>query len=338
MQEICPKLDSICAARLRGLEDASTLDVSFEAASGKLKVTALWPLDERVINVPRSATRRVEVGVLTEDAPRNLEPHEIGLSGHLTVLGEHTEPSATLFAVPARHRSGEGEFYSQFITPTGLHPNLELRFESVKAPDSDDTCRLFTYLTLPKTLFADQYQFGDDLFLKSKNLTALTHTTLPVDLEAPAYATDVWGSNILLEVAKDAEISTVEIPLHLRYLEPSSSGLQDVKVPYPVVFWACNSSEDAKFSNSPFDKSSLGYDLLFDDAAVFWHVKPKPVSGSYLTNRINVPVLRDGSASWVELGTGAAVIVGCAWVLFVLVQVFMRREPPQKDVATKKTQ
>lgn len=315
----------MCQARVRSLHTASSLDISWDVTSSKLKATAMWPLTEQSINVPKSTERRTEVGVLAQDVPPNIGPHEIGVSGLLTVLGESKEPSPTLFSFPARHRVADGTFTSRFVTPAGLHPSLQLSLDSVKQPESaDNSCHLYSYLTLPNTIFADKYQLGDDLFLASKNLTSLRYTTLPVDLEAPAYTTAVWGSSIMLELAPGDTSWTAEVPLHLRYLRPSSTGHVDVELPYPALFWACDAEADAKFDTNPFDRTRIGYDGLFDDGTVFWHVTPRPSQeGQQLVSHIRVPVLKGDAASWVEVGTGAAVVLGFLWVLWVLARVIL---------------
>lgn len=128
------------------------------------------------------------------------------MTGGLTVLGEHTKPSPVLFNVPARHRrhnevAAGSSFSAKFLEPTGLHPALHLTVSSARPPVDDAYCAIHAHFTLPKTIFADRYQLADDLFLQSKNLTALRYSSSPVDLEAPAYATKPWGSGVLLELA-----------------------------------------------------------------------------------------------------------------------------------------
>lgn len=276
--------------------------------------------------MPSSSERRTEVGVLTRDAPPELEPHELGVSGVLSVLGEQKEPSPALFTFPSRHRLSDASFSSEFLTPTGLHPTLQLRLSSNKPPVEDAECAPHAYLTLPKTIFADRYQLEDGLFLASKNLTASRYTSLPVDLEAPAYTTKTWGSSVLLELAPPgsevAQAWTAEVPLHLRYLEPSATGYVPVEIPYPAVFWACESGSDADFSTNPFDRRHLGYDGLFSPQTTFWHVNPQPESGRRIMSSVSVPVLKEGGAAWIGLGTAAVVGLGFAWVLWKLLSAY----------------
>ncbi|KAI5459952.1 PIG-X [Mariannaea sp. PMI_226] len=343
-QEFCPELDSICQARLRSLYTAVALDLSFDATSNALQVNALWPLRSQTITAPASDTRRTEVGLFIRTEPKTIKSHELGVAGLLTVLREQKKPSPAVFTFPARHRESSGDFTSKFLTPTGLHPTLQLSFSSSQPPHYGDDnvdntqCSPYAYFTLPKTIFADRYQLTDDLFLASKNLTAFRFTSLPVDLEAPAYTTDTWGSRILLELAppksEDDEQWTAEIPLHLRYLEPSSTGETKVEIPYPAVFWACPSDAD-KLTN-PFDRENLGYDELFDSNTEFWHVTPRAESGNRLMSTVTVPVLNDQRAEWIGLGTSAAVILGFAWVLWKLIGATMKSGGPDQESKKKK--
>ncbi|RGP69936.1 pbn1 [Fusarium longipes] len=295
-QEFCPELDSVCNARLRSLLTAASLDLSFDKTTNALVASALWPLRPQTVAVPASTARRVEVGIFVKDQSQpNMKENELGVAGVLSVLGDQKKPSPTIFTFPARHRRDESVFNSKFLTPTGLHPTLRLTFSSNKLPSADSECAPYAFLTLPKTIFADRYQLGDDLFLASKNLTALRYTTLPVDLEAPTYTTETWGSSILLGLAPpDSSIEqpwSVEIPLHLRYLKPSASGQAEIEIPFPAVFWACSSGEETL--ESPFDRLHMGYDVLFPRDTVFWHVNPNPEGGSRLMNTVTVPVLND---------------------------------------------
>ncbi|KAJ4391761.1 protease B nonderepressible form [Gnomoniopsis smithogilvyi] len=332
--------DSSCNARVDSLTTASTLDISYDTISHALKITASWPHADQPlsITIPSSTNaHRVEVGILTaaDDFP-NLEPHEIGMAGVLTVLGDDKKPSSTMFSFPARHRRIEGgAFSTSFAEPTGLHPALRLQMnaKAITPPPSateGEECALHAYFTLPRGIFADKYQLADDLFLESKNLSALRYTSQPVDLEAPEYVMDLWGSAILLELSPPISAAqepkwTAEVPLHLRYLAPSSGGYANVEVPYPAVFWACTTEEGTKFPASPFERVNLGYDGLFGPRTVFWHVDPQPgKAGGRLMSKVRVPVLDADRAGWVSAGTAVVVLLGFGWIVWKLLQVYIR--------------
>jgi hypothetical protein len=341
-----------CSARAASLTGARSLDLSYDTISHALRVTAFWPIRKRILDIKGPKGHRTEVGILGPDAPPTLEPQDLGLSGLLTVLGNDKKASPTAFSFPSRHRHADSTFSATYQQPTGLHPVLQLSISSSKPPVEDAYCSAHAYLTLPRTIFADKYQLSDDLFLQSKNLTALRYTSVPVDLEAPDYALKRWGSALLLELAPpessadsqamsaDAAAWTAEIPLHLRYLAPAAGGYEDIELPYPVVFWACAAEEGTKFPTNPFDRVNLGYDGLFGPRTVFWHVDPAVKPGARLLNEIKVPVLDLEKTKYVNVGTGICILLGFLWVVYKLVMSFTARASSEEVevVKTKKQQ
>lgn len=322
---------------MRNLLAAASLDVSYDSASQSLKTATFWPLRERTIAVPASPERRTEIGIFAKNTPPNMKPYELGVAALLSVLGQQKEPSPSVFTIPSRHRLSGATFSSAFLEPTGLHPTLQLRFGSNKTPLEDAGCALHAFFTLPKTIFADRYQYEDELFLASKNLTASRYTSLPVDLEAPAYTTKTWGSSVLVELAPPSSETeqawTAEVPLHLRYMKPSASGHVPIEIPYPAVFWACEAADEADLSTNPFDRRHLGYDGLFGPRTVFWHVSPKPDAGNRAMAPLSVPVLKEEAAAWVGPGTTAVVALGFAWVLWKLLGAYLAAGPRRSTAA-----
>src|SRR3954452_15863481 len=120
-----------------------------------------------------------------------------------------------MFSFPSRHQPllEPASNTVSFTPPTGLHPTMSISMprSSLKRPpaSSEATCALHTYLTLPSTIFGDQYQLGttDNLFLESHNLIALRALAGEMDLEAPDWVVNRWGSNWLLELATPLEDS-----------------------------------------------------------------------------------------------------------------------------------
>lgn len=168
-----------------------------------------------------------------------------------------------------------------------------------------------------------------------------------------------WGSQVLFEIDTNTSTSAgdksggsetvdVTLPLHLRYLTPASGGYSQVDMPYPTVFWACNSdgsigNEDADFkpSGNPFDRRELGYDSFFGEKTMFHHVNPliSTATNASTSNsnsngnnvnssstaaerdtglilRINVPVLDLKQAWYIEPVTAAVVGLGVLWILW----------------------
>ncbi|KAI2630910.1 PIG-X-domain-containing protein [Hypoxylon sp. NC1633] len=339
-QYICVSGHSECEARAQRLVNANSIDLSYDTLSHVVKVSSLWPHEQQPLSIDSHPDHRAEVGIMMPDAPPHLEAHEIGVTGLLTVLGEDSKPAPTLFSFPSRHKHADSTFSSSFLSPTGLHPAMQLRISSSKPPMEGPYCSLHAYLTLPRTIFADRYQLGDELFLSSKNLTSLRYISQPVDLEAPDYTMKLWGSSILLELkapgAKDNEPWTAEIPLHLRYLSPARNGYKDINVPWPAVFWACTAEDGTKFSNSPFDRVNLGYDGLFGPRTLFWHVDPKPKAGENLYQKVQVPVLDLVRANGISTGTATVVLMGFLFVVWKLATVCLGTRRKEKGRKRKK--
>ncbi|KAK0673915.1 PIG-X [Cercophora samala] len=330
---LCPPgSPSSCSSRLTSLNSASQLDLSYDTISHTLRLTSLWPYAPQSLSASLlSPSIRTEIGIISTASPKTLEPHEIGISGLLTVLGQSTAPSPTLFSFPSRHRDSSSSFHAHFLPPTGLHPVLQLTISSPNPPSKSptkDTCRLHGYFTLPKSIFPDRHQLNDPLFLASKNLSSVRYITPGIDLEAPEYVTTPWGSSLLLELSPPSTTTTTgkawtaEIPLHLRYLSPSLTGYRTAEVPYPALFWACTAEEGTKFPSNPFEKDKVGYDGLFGERTVFWHLNPTPADGK-LVNTVKVPVLDLEKAGWVGAVTGGVVVLGFAWVVVKLLGVVL---------------
>jgi hypothetical protein len=312
-----------------------------------LTISAFWPSRTWSLNLTNTNKDRLEVGILSVETPQAQE--ELSLGGFLTVVGEDTSPSPTLFSFPGRHHPTSQSFTNSFLLPSGLHPTLQLSISGNQAPLDERSCSLHAHLTLPRTVFADRYQLQDPLFLSSKNLSAIHYITPNVDLEAPAYTLPLWGSSLLLELSPPAssreEEWAAEIPLHLRYLLPNEHGYQNTSIPNPVLFWACTAEEGSKFTVNPFERVNLGYEGLFGPRTMFYHLSPESVGGlgdsERLVNVLSVPVLDLEKSTYVEMGTAGVVLAGFAWVVWCLWGVWGRvgyGRGSSKDVGEKKRQ
>ncbi|ELR03453.1 hypothetical protein GMDG_06186 [Pseudogymnoascus destructans 20631-21] len=264
-----------CRTRIDEGVTAASIDLDFSSSSNTATITTSWsPRTWTSVAVSKiDHTDRVELGILSNEKP--IRPDDLNMSGFLTVLGESEKPAPTMFQFPSRHHKHAAKFSSSFIEPTGLHPTLQLSVSNSEPPKNREGCRLNAHLMLPRSVFPDKYQFRDALFMASKNLTALRHVTIPVDLEAPEYTMALWGSSLLIELAPpppSEESWTAEIPLHLRYLLPSGSGYSSTSLPSPVLFWACEADEESKLEGNPFDRVNLGHDGLFGDKTLFYHL------------------------------------------------------------------
>ena len=323
------------------LEIADSLNIDFDVISHAVIMTVYWSADTISSSglstwthiEKRHPGESIEVGVLQVEKPDPDEPEELALGGYLTVIGEDDHPGATMFSFPSRHHPlpspSEATFTAGFQQPAGLHPKLDLNLSPASQKPPADSCALHAYWTLPSALFIDRYQLSDPLFIASQNLTSLRSLSGEDDLEAPDWVVKKWGSAALLELAHPPSHDghsgdwTVTIPTHLRYLPPSKDaktpGYEDLEVPWPVVFWACEAQEGLKMATNPFDRVNLGYDGLFGPKTMFHHVSPAPADGLVI-EKLVVPVMDVQRAQWLETGTVLAVLAGFGWVCWQLLR------------------
>ncbi|KAJ5523507.1 hypothetical protein N7513_013051 [Penicillium frequentans] len=336
--------DGPCTAHdLTLLLKADNVDLDFDITSNTLTISGVWnnapeSVWSETIKGPVSKADKVEFGLL--GAEKGIDADEIKVGGLLAVVGEDKKLKPTMFSFPSRHHAlpQSAGYMVSFAEPTGLHPTMSISIPRSSlglppAPD-DTTCGLYTYLTLPSSVFADQYQIGtaDSLFLRSHNLAGLRAHAGETDLEAPDWVVKRWGSTWLIELATpdlDSAVQsanwTATIPLHLRYLNPSESGYRSADVPWPVVFWACSAEdEEAGMGINPFDRKHLGYDSLFAPRTLFYQFHPQ---SDRLVEEIDFPVLhlKDGEGLFksrnIELATCVVISLGFLWILWRLVQV-----------------
>ncbi|CRG88608.1 Protein pbn1 [Talaromyces islandicus] len=347
----CKSTDTECADRISALESADSVDIDYDAISHALTISAFWsqPLPgnkgwtEVITKSSNAVSEKVEVGLLASE--RAVDKEDLSLGGFLAVVGETDKLKPTLFSFPSRHHPlpDDATYTTTFETPTGLHPTLKISLSPTAlarppAPE-DAACALHSYLTLPSVIFADKYQLSttDELFLNSHNLVALRAISGETDLEAPDWVLPQWGSNLLFELAHPGDEQAaadkthtwdVTIPLHLRYLKPSGSGIQHASLPWPVVFWACTADDGTKMGINPFDRVNVGYDGLFGPKTMFFQLHPDTQkSSSGLVENLPVPVLQmaEGDMAWyaktvsqVEIGTVFVIVLGFVWVLWKL--------------------
>lgn len=220
--------------------------------------------------------------------------------------------------------------------PAGLHPKLNLHIEEpLKQPEEE--CTLNAYYTLPRTLFVDKYQLSsaNPQLLESLNIKRLRDIKGEIDLEAPAWASDLWGSSVLIEVDtarhEEGKGLDVELPVHTRYQDPQNTTLAYTRFAEPSVFWACRSEDWTGRSKNPFHRVRLGYEHLFPEQTMFYHLSPQ----EYGWKSLDVAVLDVGYADMVKVGTFGVIVAGFLWVLFKTISTAFRR---QKKVDEKKTQ
>lgn len=103
LERLCtgePSALHACKEQVQDLENATYIDVDFDAISHALILTAFWNPNRRQILPSRRHQRSIkqtdcgetiEVGVLQSEEAT--EPEELSMGGYLTVIGESERPS-----------------------------------------------------------------------------------------------------------------------------------------------------------------------------------------------------------------------------------------------------
>ncbi|CUS08202.1 unnamed protein product [Tuber aestivum] len=317
--------DTVRRSEVQSLESAEYIDVTYDAISQTLVLSSVhapkhpkWDGS----SIVSAKTSGVEVGVLGNIIP--MEEEGLTLAGFIAELGESNGLEPTMFSFASRHHRSESTFGLATAFPTGLHPKLKLSIHGpVKPPRSDGNgCTLNAYFTLPVALFIDKYQLSSDnqQLLDSLGIKQIRAISGETDLEAPVWTREKWGSRVLVEVdAKGGENGIeLELPLHLRYLEPRYGGTtKKVDFAWPSVFWACGSEQWKKMAVNPFDRLHLGWEDLFPEQVMYYHLSPMPHERSEgAWSSIDVPVLGLENAGMIKIGTVTIVGLGFLWVLF----------------------
>ncbi|KAF7846148.1 hypothetical protein BT93_L5129 [Corymbia citriodora subsp. variegata] len=334
----CDSESTACIQDIELLRYVSYIDIDYDGLSHNCLLTAFWEdnMNQALwdVTIKNEVLAKSEIGILST-APAN-EPEDLQLEGFLIDLSQHDEPKPTIFFFPSRHhelsaqQSQEQAYHVSFDTPAGLHPTLRISFagrsllnEPAKVP-SGSACTLYTYVTLPSFLFADEYAFPtlepDNLFQEAHGIVSLKAISGEKDLELPDYAIERWGSTLLLEL--DSKLSSpktsgdIKIPLHFRYMNSTIGGEEAVQVPWPVLFWACSSDESIDLRGNPFDRTHLGHDTMFGDDTIFYYLQPDTHARDQATESITIPVLDTNHVSYaiVEQATLLVVVAGFCYL------------------------
>lgn len=139
----------------------------------------------------------------------------------------------------------------------GLHPKIQFEFPE---PPVDDVsgCDRFFYTSLPKDLFIDPYNPGE-------NVEIVVNYGVK-DLELPEYSIDEWGHQVLVRLTEDVG----ELTLHSRYQLPNKHGNQTIDF-NGVAFYGCDLRERNILQLNPFYNEFLdGYSSFFTNDTVIY--------------------------------------------------------------------
>ena len=247
---------------LDDLPQADVIDFDI-LTSTTIQIRAIWGSaiadDGWKLDIASDPNNRIEVAFFDEGTGEDKDEH--ALAGARAILGVDEEFQPTLFTFPHRHHILPSYPLKTTLSPAyGSHPVLRTTIPGATLlPPVNDTlnhesCKLHALYTLSKSVFVDKYQLTQLAQFQSGGIQNLRGVWGETDLENPSYKTQGWGSVVLIDIAtlegKKSEMM-VELPLHLRYLEPQAGGgMRRVNVLPPEVFWACeNTIEGIIFVN-----------------------------------------------------------------------------------------
>lgn len=305
--------------QLTSLTTASYLDLRLSPVTKTLTINAFFPLPpaSSAHTIIRPSTHPVEVGVLGLEKP--MEESGLALGGLLHQVGHDKKLEPVMFGFANRHHLFPGTFSVDTIKPTGLHPKLQLKLKAKRGemkPPAED-CTLNAFFMLPRQVFVDKYQISpsNPQLLRELGIRGI-NVSGEADLEQPDWASVKWGSTLLAEL--DPSKESIEVPLHLRYLQPEEGrDKMEIQVAAPAVFWACGgeSEEAGRLKQSPFERRGLGWEGYFGEmgeGVVYHHLA---LAGESAYTEIEVPVMDLAYGEYVKYGTAVVVMGGFLWVL-----------------------
>lgn len=322
---MCSIEDKVCKDKVASLDSADYLDLKYDGVSQKLVINTYWSQPQESWSetiTPIQQHKDIEVGVLGNDKTPIKE--NVALGGFLHSIGEDENLDPVMFTFASRHFSFPSFYSLTTIQPTGMHPLLKFSITSPLNPPQKG-CALNTYFTLPRGLFVDKYQLSSSNpeLLKSLNIKRIRDVAGETDLEAPIWASELWGSSVVVEIDYNGRIENdrleVGLPLHLRYLEPQDNTTKSaIQFANPSLFWACPSQEWRAMADSPFDRVRLGWEHIFPEQTMYYHLSPSESAWKL----VDVPVLSLQYAGTIKGGTLGFILGGLFWVLW---KMFIKR-------------
>ena len=148
---------------------------------------------------------------------------------------------------------------STTVTRNGYHFVLSSRFDSNETTQQFN-CKTLWTLTLHSAFYLDPHELA---LYTTKNYT----TSKPTDPERPVHAVSSEPLEIAIDLSSEPT-SVVDIPIHLRYAEPSTNDdkRNEIVLDCPTYRMACDNGEGRGFfivsKLTPFDMTSCRVQLV----------------------------------------------------------------------------
>ncbi|KAF1801216.1 PIG-X [Mucor lusitanicus] len=219
---------------------------------------------------------------------------------------------------------------SELVQASSLHPKIATFIDLKETINNTESCQLDIVYVLPPSVFVDPYQLND----LQENLGIAT-VFGEHDLELPLEKIkETRGSIVFLRQSHIRPTWQIELPLHLRYQQPSiHTDHQPITIESPYAGWTCGG--DINDSPQPWPPLAHQYSLLpphpSSDSASFIKLSNEPA-----TLQLTVPIGKVQDASIVTYGTFGAVVLCTCWIIYsVVLSIKKRRKTEAKGKRRK---
>ncbi|KAL7326440.1 hypothetical protein PS15p_208784 [Mucor circinelloides] len=215
---------------------------------------------------------------------------------------------------------------SELVQANSLHPKIATFVDLKETINNTESCQLDIVYVLPPSVFVDPYQLKDLQETLGKATVFGEH-----DLELPLEKIkETRGSVIFLRQSHIRPKWQFELPLHLRYQQPSiHTDHQSIIIDSPYAGWTCGDN-----NNQPWPPLSHQYSLLPSnpsDSASFTRLSNEPA-----TLQLTVPIGKVQDASIVTYGTFGTVVLCTCWIIYsVVLSIKKRRKTEAKGKRRK---
>lgn len=250
--------------------------------------------DYEVDDIVLSGLRVIMDG--TEILDTEAETNSTNKFDHLHKTLFHIKPKFRTFPITTK------------LLANGLHPKIEFEFPE---PPFDDVsgCERFFYTSLPKDLFIDPYNPGE-------NVEIVVNYGVK-DLELPAYSIDEWGHQLLVRLTDNVG----ELTLHSRYQLPNKQGNQSIDF-NGVAFYGCDLNERNILQLNPFYNEYLdSYSSFFTNDTVLYQ--------DFKNFTLDIPVPQSEFHD-INLITLITLVLGILIIILQLVKPRKREKTDQK--------
>lgn len=214
------------------------------------------------------------------------------------------------------------EVQSKLHHEHSLHPKILTNVTIDQSPEQEN-CHLDVVYILPASVFVDPYQL-QDLEASLGKATIFGEHDLELPLEK---VKEPRGSAVFLRRTRSTLNFQLELPLHLRYQQPSlEKNNQSIVIHAPYAGWTCGDYKYPPLSDLyPVITPSMQDESAFKQLSF----DPAPLM-------LSVPIGKVQDASLVTYGTFGAVLLCTIWIIrSVFISIGKRRRTEAKGKRRK---